>query len=178
VLHICAEVKDVEITDILFETLKNSNRKRDLLISQDVMGNTPLHICAQKGNEYMCQKLIELYKTLPRSIPGRTPIWLAINYNNLTAFQEAVKNDQLKVVQQMLILIPESPSRKYMIDAIDDQLCTSLHIAASNGKSAIYGAKMKEYITLKFKQFITIVFGKLRQNHIISKNEFFYLLFN
>ncbi|CAF1134348.1 unnamed protein product [Adineta steineri] len=131
VLHICAEVQYKEITDILFETLKNLENFRDTLIPQDVMGNTSLHICAQKGNNYMCEKILELYKTLPRSNPGKKPIWLLNNYNKLTAFQEAVKSNQLQVVQAMLTLVPHTDSRRKMIRATDDQLRTSSDITES-----------------------------------------------
>jgi len=161
VLHICAEIQHNEITDALLGTLWNLDKKRGPLVQQDAMGNTPLHICAQKGNEYMCEQLLVLYRTFRRSIPGNTPIWHLKNYNKLTAFQEAVDNNQLKVVKKMLDSVPESDSRIKMIQATDDQLRTCLHIAALKGKLAIYNATIKEYITIKYRHFITIFFWKI-----------------
>ncbi|CAF0938935.1 unnamed protein product [Adineta steineri] len=131
VLHICAEVQYNKITDILFEALKNLNF-RDILFLQDVMGNTSLHICAQKGNNHMCEKILNLYKTLPRSYPGNKAIWLVNNYNKLTAFQEAVKSNQLQVVQAMLTLVPHTDSRRKIIRATDDQRRTSSDTTESN----------------------------------------------
>lgn len=159
VLHICAEIKHTEITTILFKALKNVDKKRCILTQRDTMGDTALHVCAKKDNNDMCQELLNLYGTFPRSNPGKTPIWLIKNYNKLIPFQEAVRNNQLPIVKTMLKLIPLTTPRIDMIRAIDADCCTSLHIAASEGKSATYTIRAKEY---------TILLGKLKYNRRIN----------
>lgn len=167
VLHICAEIKHEKITNILFDAIKDLNNIRNMLVQKDTMGDTPLHICAQEDNDHMCQKLLELYKTLPRSNPGRTPIWNLKNYNKLIPFQEAVRNNQLKTVKTMLDGIPNSKSRKDMIDATDDNLCTNLHIAALKGESTIYNNRIKKHIRVKYKQMLIRFLEKQRYSHTI-----------
>ncbi|UJR16752.1 hypothetical protein I4U23_003652 [Adineta vaga] len=137
VLHICAEIQQQAMTEIIFKALNNVDKKRYILTQKDATGDTPLHICAQKGNVYMGEKLLELYKTLPRSHPGKIPIWHLKNYNKLIPFQEAISNNQLKIVESMLRLIPESESRKKMIHATDTQFRTNLHLAAVKGNPQI-----------------------------------------
>ena len=38
------------------------------LAPTDVMGNTPLHICAQKGNKDMCEQILELLPAMENRI--------------------------------------------------------------------------------------------------------------
>ncbi|CAF2967339.1 unnamed protein product [Rotaria sp. Silwood2] len=47
VFHICAEIQDNEITGLLLDAAKKNNID---VIDSDIMGNTPLHICAQVGD--------------------------------------------------------------------------------------------------------------------------------
>ncbi len=137
VFHICAEIQHDKITDILAEKLASLPKKKDILIQQDRMGNIPLHICAQKGNAHMCEWLINIYRSLPRSIPGNTPIWLWKNYAERSPFQEAVHNSRANILRVMLNtkLIPETSvkTRTKMIYAIDKERRTNLHIAALKG---------------------------------------------
>ncbi|CAF1381775.1 unnamed protein product [Adineta ricciae] len=137
VLHICAEILHKEITDNLFQTLVKLKNYRDILVSQDISGDTPLHICAKTGNDHMCEKLLDLYSTLRRSNPGKIPMWCLANYNKLTAFQEAINNDQSRVVKKMLKFkcIPRSEKWTSMLCATDAQLSTNLHIAALHGNA-------------------------------------------
>lgn len=55
VLHICAKVQNVEITNALF---CSRFMTKTLAVATDTLDNTPLHICAQVGNIYMTQMLL------------------------------------------------------------------------------------------------------------------------
>ena len=148
VLHICAGVQNEKITSLLIDQLKNFGKKRFFMDQRDAMGDTPLHICAQIGNTDMCEKLLELYKTLPRSNPGNTAIWNLKNYKGWTPFQEAVANNQLDVVKTMLNIIPKTKSRMKMIQVIDSEFRTCLHVAAWKGKHAIGSSTEEKSIKL------------------------------
>jgi ankyrin repeat protein len=55
VLHISTKVHNKEITKALFESRFMSNT---LTVAADMLGDTPLHACAQAGNVYMTQLLL------------------------------------------------------------------------------------------------------------------------
>ena len=55
ILHICAKVHHREIMKVLFESRFVSNT---LTLAADVLGDTPLHVCAQAGNVHMTQLLL------------------------------------------------------------------------------------------------------------------------
>ena len=70
VLHICADIRNSTITDLLLDKVVNIGVN---VTPVDIMGNTPLHICVKVNNIYMSDKLLELdqqYSDLkPVSIP-------------------------------------------------------------------------------------------------------------
>lgn len=55
VLHVCAEIKQMEITKALFDSRFMSS---SLAIAADISGDTPLHICARINNVYMTERLL------------------------------------------------------------------------------------------------------------------------
>lgn len=142
VLHICAEYSDESITDdpskevksITDHLLEKAKLCKTDLAPVDVMRNTPLHICAQKHNLYMCNKLLSIpenySKTESYSIP--IPRLLKIRNNDgLTAFHVATEHGHYKIVERMIQAVSEP---KMLIEECDQQLRTSLHIAALKGK--------------------------------------------
>ncbi len=135
VLHICAEHQDKSITALLLDKVKFY--KIDLA-PMDVMGNTPLHICAQNDNQYMCEKLLSIAETSTASDSHRTtnPIdslaMLRIRNNNgSTAFHEATENGRYKIVERMIGAVANA---QVLIEECDEHLRTSLHLAALKGK--------------------------------------------
>ncbi len=59
VFHVCAEVNQDEITEILCQPKYLSTL---LVLAADLQGDTPLHICAKVGNAYMTKILIDYIK--------------------------------------------------------------------------------------------------------------------
>jgi ankyrin repeat protein len=138
VLHICAEVNRDDITDVLLEKFnrlfKNDNKP---WIMCDVMGNTLLHICAQKGNRCMCEKMILYYKHNSSNSKNQSskelPLWAMKNYNKWTAFHEAIKNGHSTIVDTMHQHM-DATTFWEMAAIVDEELRTSLHMAAEKGQ--------------------------------------------
>lgn len=139
VLHICAEFPDDSITGILIEKGRSWGIN---LAPTDVIGDTPLHICAQKNNLDMCSKLLSTYQNTPGSESNSkhpsnhkltSPIQMLtmLNNNGLTAFHVAIDNGYNKIVEEMIHAVPDP---KILIEERDEQLNTSLHKAALKGK--------------------------------------------
>jgi ankyrin repeat protein len=142
VLHICAEFSNESITDALLNKAKSCALN---LAPVDVMGNTPLHICAQKNNLYMCDKLLPIHENFSdlgsnsKSDSKRKttnsiqiPEMLKIRNNNgLTALHEATQKGYDKIVERMIEAVTDP---KILIEECDEQLNTSLHMAALKGK--------------------------------------------
>lgn len=128
VLHICAEYPNESITDALLTKVK---LYRLDLAPADIMGNTPLHICAEKNNIFMCRQL------LSDSNPNfMNNLLTKKNNNGFTAFHLAVENEHIEMITTML----NSVAPKYgsvIIESGDQQLRTSLHIAALQGMNFI-----------------------------------------
>ncbi|CAF3953607.1 unnamed protein product [Rotaria sordida] len=138
VLHICAEVKSNQITDLLLPKAKQFALD---LMPVDVMGNTPLHICVQKDNQHMIDPLLSdsSISLTVSSITqdksnrrtenlGGIPKMLKIKNNNgLTAFHEAIENGHYEIVHKILMKVNYSVQ---LIEERDQQLRTGLHIAA------------------------------------------------
>lgn len=81
VLHICTKVHNKEITKALFDSHYMSNT---LLVAADMLGDTPLHSCAQVGNLYMAQRLLSyiIDNNSPVRIFSDSPMPLTtINYD-------------------------------------------------------------------------------------------------
>ena len=146
VFHICAEFANETITDLLLAKAKLC--KIDLTMI-DVMGNTPLHICTENENQDMCNKLLEIVESLRQS--GSTersgsdrrtttspelPKMLTIRNNNgLTPFHLATENGYDDIVVRMTEAVSNP---KLLIENCDEQLRTSLHIAALKGRLDIF----------------------------------------
>ncbi|CAF1291476.1 unnamed protein product [Rotaria sordida] len=142
VLHICAEVKSNQITDLLLPKAKQFALD---LMPVDVMGNTPLHICVQKDNQHMIDPLLSdsSISLTVSSITqdksnrrtenlGGIPKMLKIKNNNgLTAFHEAIENGHYEIVHKILMKVNYSVQ---LIEERDQQLRTGLHIAALKGE--------------------------------------------
>ncbi|CAF3840807.1 unnamed protein product [Rotaria sp. Silwood1] len=136
VLHICAEVNQNEIIKVLFEKIAELYNDNQPWAMCDVMGNTPLHICAQKGNSDMCEKIIEYYKRNSSDSTNqssrRSTILTMKNYNKWTAFHEAVQNGYFGIVDSMRKNLDDAVF-KDMAAIVDEELRTSLHMAAEKG---------------------------------------------
>jgi len=123
VLHICAEYPNESIANALLGKAKSYELD---LAPIDIMGNTPLHICAEKNNIFMCQGLLAnihpkpVYDLLEKK-----------NNNGLTAFHIAVKKKHTEIVNKMLQ--STSGCESDLIKYCDQELRTSLHIAAFEG---------------------------------------------
>jgi ankyrin repeat protein len=138
VLHICAEVNENDITDVLLEKFhklyKNDNKP---WIMYDVMGNTPLHICAQKNNVHMCDKIMQCYK--PNSNDSRNEssegwtLWTMKNHDKWTALHEAIQHGHFDIVEKMCKLMNHKAFRE-VAAIVDEDLRTSLHMAAEKGQ--------------------------------------------
>ena len=145
VLHLCAEFPNDKITDLL-RAKGISNRVN--LSPIDALGNTPLHICAQKKNTHMCKELLRvtessLKNSTKTSFDSRyqafgsntMPTMLKIRNNNgVTAFHEAIENGNSKIVE---VIMEMSSDRHVLIEDTNEQLRTSLHIAAWKGKPRV-----------------------------------------
>jgi hypothetical protein len=139
VLHICAEANENSITDALldkYSTLYKNNN--ELFIKSDVMKNTPFHTCAQKNNSYMCKQLIQYYK--PKNNSNATTegskeskMWTMTNHNKMTALHEAIQSGHSEIVKTMHESMEPSDFKR-MADIIDEELHTSLHLAAAKGQ--------------------------------------------
>lgn len=145
VFHICAEIPNKKITDLLLEQVKPC--KIDLTL-KDVMGNTPLHICVEKENQYMCDKLLQIATNSMHSgstarsnsvrstnNSSKLPQMLTVRNNNgLTSFHLATEKGSYDIVRKMTEIVSNPES---LIENRDEQLRTSLHIAAFQGNSDI-----------------------------------------
>ena len=142
VFHICAEFANTKITDYL---LKKAELCGTNLALPDIMGKIPLHICAEKNNLYMCEKLLAMARNSKQTRVAEVfhyndkstdsnelPEMLTIRNNNgLTAFHLATEKKHFDMVKRMI----ESVSNpKLLIENRDQQLRTSLHIAALKGR--------------------------------------------
>ncbi|CAF4910576.1 unnamed protein product, partial [Rotaria sp. Silwood1] len=138
VFHICAETKVNGITDLLLNAAEK-HQYSNLLLS-DIMGDTPLHICARVNNIDMANGLLPpVLQYFSKSVSSsKTNSSEALqtalakkNNNGLTAFHEAVEYGREEIVKRMLEL---SDDPKKLIHEIDQQLRTSLHMAALRGE--------------------------------------------
>lgn len=138
VLHICAEVNENDITNCLLSACFKFYPNNELFIKTDSMRNTPLHTCAQRGNSYMCEKLLERFekskntqRTTQKS--GELTMWTMTNHNERTALHEAIQNGHSDVVKTMHKWIDSTDFEK-MTDICDEELRTTLHMAAAQGQ--------------------------------------------
>ena len=129
-LHICAEYPNERITSLLFEEKKLIGLGLTLA---DVMGDTPLHICARKNNKYMCQRLLGT----PEQSSGKPAMLQCRNNNGFNALHEAIENGNDEIVKLMIEKMAMSFSQKQLLEECDNKARTSLHIAALKGKSRI-----------------------------------------
>ncbi|CAF4585618.1 unnamed protein product, partial [Rotaria sp. Silwood1] len=150
VLHICAEFKSYHITDLLLQKAKKIALD---LAPVDVMGNTPLHVCVQKDNQYMSDRLLSdrdmvvTVSSIPQGTSSRktenedkiSKMLKIKNNNGLTAFHEAIESGHNEIVLQMLKKVID---RVQLIEEPDQQLRTSLHMAAFKGNSVL----LKEFL--------------------------------
>ncbi|UJR12744.1 hypothetical protein I4U23_016918 [Adineta vaga] len=121
VLHICAEYSDETLTDLIVTKAKAYQVD---LAAIDVMGNTPLHICAEKNNTFMCDKLLPVKSTeVIKMLKIR-------NYSGVTAFHAAIALGNEEIVERMIKAVSDPIA---LIEERDDQLQTSLHMAALIG---------------------------------------------
>lgn len=138
VFHICAEVKNKEITKLLFDAVENANKSKHVfVITSDIMGNTPLHICAQEDNSHMSDKILSSRKYLltPHSNSEHYyDVLTTKNNDGLTAFHQAVTNGYNDIVKIMIGFATEFSVKKKLIYDADQTLRCSLHMAASIGK--------------------------------------------
>lgn len=128
VLHICAEFPDEQITDALM------NKAKALEIDLgpiDAMGNTPLHICAQKNNFQMCDKLLPIHESDSKNIDKMLCIK---NNNGLTALHEAIQNEYEAIIDR---IIQSMSDPEALVDQCDAELRTPLHMAALKGNVKI-----------------------------------------
>ena len=104
-------------------------------------GNTPLHICAKENNRYMAIQLLSLGITHPEltcdetnktqlQTTNKTQLKMR-NNDGLTPFHQAIKNENHKIVQIMLI---SECYREQLIRSIANSACNSSHTASSKGK--------------------------------------------
>ena len=141
VLHICAEVHEDKITDVLLKQYFTwYEGDTELLVTSDVMKNTPLHTCAQKGNLYMCKKLIEYYKLKQSSNEPPYPpekkeqtMWTMTNHKKWTALHEAIYNGYADIVVTMQTNMNPADFES-MSEIVDEELRTTLHLAAAQGQ--------------------------------------------
>lgn len=164
VLHICAQLPDdslindpsdemKSITDspskvvksIIDSLLEKAKSCKIDLAPVDVMRFTPLHICAKQHNLYMCDKLLPIsHKCSETELNSKSisnhkannsiliPKLLTIRNNDgLTAFHIATENGHYKIIKRMIEAVSNP---KILIEDCDQQLRTSLHIAALKGQ--------------------------------------------
>jgi ankyrin repeat protein len=171
VFHICAEVNQEEITKQLCQPCHLSSL---VVLAADILGDTPLHICAKVDNALMSKLLLDYMKnkspsreitasstsTKYRSMTnldanGRVPskpvinnahttnqqtspvehihtTLLKKNKNKYTPLHVAIYNGNLDVIQEIL-----QYSNLRVINACDDQMRTSLHMAAEKGEKVL-----------------------------------------
>ena len=134
VLHICADIRDKKITDLLLDKAQTI----DLNVTPiDVMGNTPLHICAEVGNTHMSERLLSLRQKHPKLIsdPRTNKTQLEMRNNDgLTPLHQATKYERYEIVKSMLDL---EGNPEQLIMQTDKNLRTSLHMAAFKGKQSL-----------------------------------------
>ena len=130
VLHICAEHPNESITKMLLQAADEYGIK---LESPDIFGNTLLHICAGKndGNTDMCKRLFDLYKKKGKCPKNIFDSLTKRNNAGSTPFHLATENGHNEMVEYMLGEV--SQFEISLIEYCDQQLRTSLHIAAFNG---------------------------------------------
>ena len=169
VLHICAESKNNIITDLLLDKVQSINFN---VTQVDIMGNTPLHTCVQVNNIYMSHRLISLSQNDPKLImdPKTDRIQLKIRNNDkLTPFHEATKYERLEIVEQMLKSVNDP--RKLIMEP-DQELRTSLHIAALKGKIS-----SKEFHNIKknenYSAITSLIFKQDSMQLIICTSRFY-----
>ena len=100
----------------------------------DMKGNTPLHICARVNNKYMAAELLSLGREYPEmAYDQRTEKNQLEMTNNrgLTPFHQAIKHKNDEIVE--IMLQPENDLEQ-LIRQTDNNLRTSLHMAAFKGK--------------------------------------------
>ncbi|UJR19480.1 hypothetical protein I4U23_022610 [Adineta vaga] len=133
VLHICTKIHNKDITKTLFDSHFISNT---LTIAADVLGDTPLHMCAQFGNVYMAQLLLnyvnnyDSFATTTKVTPHT--MLMKMNKNKLTPLHMAIQAGHLDVINEMLRYTDLS-----ILNMRDDQLRTCLHMAAAKGHIGI-----------------------------------------
>lgn len=131
VLHLCAEFANDSITDLL---LTKGIPSRVGLSPIDALGNTPLHICAQKNNIHMWKELLRATESSSNGSTAISEMLETRNNNGFTAFHDAIENTNSRIVKLMM----EKVRYRYvLIEDTNEQLRTSLHIAAWNGKTRI-----------------------------------------
>ena len=134
VLHICADIRDEKITDLLL----NKAQMIGLNVTAiDVMGDTPLHVCAKKNNIHMCEGLLSLRDNYPQLIfdPKTNKTQLEMRNNDgLTPLHEATRRKRYEIVKSMLKFGDDSEQLKQLIMPTVKNLRTSLHLAALKGK--------------------------------------------
>jgi ankyrin repeat protein len=149
VLHVCTKIHNKDITKTLFDSRFMSNT---LAVAADVLGDTPLHMCAQVGNVYMAQLLLGYitHHNPPITTFSDSSITRAIkatyhyrsvsrhahamlikkNKNKLTALHVAIQAEHLDVINEMLKYADPS-----VLNMRDDRLRTCLHMAAAKGEN-------------------------------------------
>ena len=135
VLHICAEIGNDEITELLLDKAQCIGVN---VTPIDVMGNTPLHICAKAGNIHMCERLLSLRENYPQLIfdsrTEKTQLEMR-NNDGLTPFHQAIENHYDEIVKIMLKYGGDSEKLKQQLTMPTvKNLRTSLHLAALKGK--------------------------------------------
>ena len=138
VLHICADIKDENITNLLL----NKAQYIDLNVkSIDVMVNTPLHVCGKVNNIHMCKGLLSLGKNYPNLIfdPRTKKTQLEMKNNDgLTPLHEATRKKRDKIVKSILKCGGGSENLKQQLTMpTAKNLRTSLHLAAFKGNRKV-----------------------------------------
>jgi ankyrin repeat protein len=140
VLHICAEVNEKSITDLLLKKcskLYENSKSNELFITTDLMKNTPFHTCAQNGNVDMCEQMIKSYRESNNNRPTerwRGPtMWTMTNHNKWTALHGAVQNGYVDIVETMNTQM-DAADFEEMANIIDEELRSPLHMAAAKGE--------------------------------------------
>lgn len=136
VFHICAEINQNEITELLCQPQYLSNL---LVLAVDIQGDTPLHICAKVDNAHMTKILLN-YIQKNSSTDNTTkisPHSTTIEHRSMTnldangrvptkSFPQKMINNNNKEISQI------EPIRKILMKKNKNKY-TSLHVAIYNG---------------------------------------------
>ncbi|CAF1013321.1 unnamed protein product, partial [Didymodactylos carnosus] len=154
ILHICAERQYQDALKTILDLIKTFKHAYELLIDSDRHGDSVLHAAAKSGNFEICQMLIETMKyvilqirtmnsikftkeylamILKKNLDKRTPLHEAAKCGNIAIFKYFFNNmndNNLCSLKKDFVWIAACEDS-------DDELKTSLHIAAAKGHHEI-----------------------------------------